>query len=235
MPHLSFSHMWSQQTKVEFFFKRIELLPAFQAIYWKIKAVQCMNNFNKPNLWTEVTVALLKIFTEDNHFQRTKELSQSGVSCSTLNGFTYCLFIPENRHVLAFRNASVSGVIISSRQFQHSIRVREPWEQLRFIDAHYRENLFTKIRGFKHAQHICSEHCHVGVTWQDMPIKYIQARCKRFALHIWFTLQVLFQVGCWRADQKHSWWMESKKTFFEIAKNLKALFKLPQQSRCFIL
>lgn len=100
--------------------------------------------------------------------------------------------------------------ILSDSQLQDvfQVAVREPWAQLCFINAHYRENLLTKICGSEHGQQLCSEGCQVGVTWQEVLIKCVQASCGKFALQIRITLQVnYFKLD---VDGKIRGWMASK-------------------------
>lgn len=90
---------------------------------------------------------------------------------------------PDTWHLLAFTSINIRCHILSGSQLQDVIQVlvREPWAQLCFISAHYREKLLTKICASKHAQQFCSEGCQVGVTWQQIQIKCVQASCGKFA------------------------------------------------------
>lgn len=140
--------------------------------------------------------------------------------------FSFHKFINIRRHNL------------SGSQFQDVIQVlvHESWMQLCFIYIHYRENLLTKIHGSKCVQNISSQCCQVGVVWQKILIKCVQASRGKFALQIQVTLQVYYfklNVGRHIRGIHGEWRAKHFEVFLQFIKNLKALLKLRQQSRYF--
>lgn len=142
------------------------------------------------------------------NFHRIQSFSQNYIRMQCLSGVTHCLFHSWNLASFSFHKCiNIRHHILSGSRLQDIIQVlvRESWVQLCFINEHERK--LSKICGSKNAQHFCSKGCQVGVTWQEILMKCVQASCGKFA-------RLLFQVGCWWADQK---------VFLQFTNNLKSV------------
>lgn len=202
-----------------------------------------MNEQCKPKLWTEATGTITINHTLFTFFKSPLSFSQNYIWVQCLvhhfhwgNPVFILLLKPG---FLAFTSSSISGVItwvagtfrMSSRRLCVSLECR-----ICFIYIHYRENQLTKIHGSKHVQNFSSKRCQVRVVWQKILIKCVQASCGKFALQIQVTLQVYYfklNVGRHVRGIHGEWRAKHFEVFLQFIKNLKALLKLPQQSRYF--